>query len=58
MAAAAGRSAATLLFGLRPWDPVSMAIALAALTAIAFAASCVPMRRATRIEPVIALRQE
>ena len=58
MAAGAGRSAATLLFGLRPWDPVSMAVALCALAAIAFAASYAPMRRAVRIEPVIALRQE
>jgi putative ABC transport system permease protein len=54
----AGRAAATLLFGLRPYDPISMVAAIALLTAIALAASYAPARRAAALEPMIALREE
>jgi putative ABC transport system permease protein len=47
-----------LLFGVRPQDPVILLLALAALAAIAVVASYLPARRATRIEPVSALRAE
>ncbi len=52
------RAASALLFGVRPSDPVTLAAAAAVLAVIAFAASVVPARRATRIEPVVALRVE
>jgi ABC-type antimicrobial peptide transport system permease subunit len=55
---AGGRAASTLLFGVRSYDPTAMVLALAALAVIAFIASYVPARRATRIEPVAALRAE
>jgi putative ABC transport system permease protein len=58
LALAGGRAAATLLFGVRPYDPPALLLALAALAGIAFLASYVPARRATRIEPVSALRAE
>ena len=55
---AGGRAAATLLFGVRPYDPAALLLALAFLAAIAFIASYAPARRATRIEPVSALRAD
>jgi|ERR1043166_4287894 predicted permease len=54
----AGRAAATLLFGLQPYDPVSMVAAVALLTGIALAASYGPARRAAGLEPMVALRDE
>lgn len=54
----AGRAAATLLFGLQPYDPISLASAIALLTAIALIASYAPARRAAALEPMTALRQE
>jgi putative ABC transport system permease protein len=54
----AGRAASTLLFGLPPYDPVSMSAAVALLAAIALAASYGPARRAAALEPMVALRDE
>ncbi len=47
-----------LLFGLKPYDPVTLAIAIAALAMVAAAASLVPARRASALEPIRALREE
>jgi ABC-type antimicrobial peptide transport system permease subunit len=55
---AAGKSAATLLFGLKPYDPVTLVAAAAGLTVIAVAASLIPARRAAKLEPMVALREE
>jgi ABC-type antimicrobial peptide transport system permease subunit len=46
------------LFGVSPVDPVSIGAAAAALLAIGVSAAYVPARRATRIDPVEALRAE
>jgi putative ABC transport system permease protein len=54
----AGRAAATLLFGLQPYDPVSMVAAVGVLAGIALAASYAPARRAAALEPMVALRDE
>jgi predicted permease len=54
----AGRAAASLLFGLQPHDPVTMAAAMALLAAVALLASYVPARRAAALEPMAALREE
>jgi putative ABC transport system permease protein len=54
----AWRAAGALLFGLAPRDPVSLAAAIALLTAIALIASYGPARRAAAIEPMAALRDE
>jgi ABC-type antimicrobial peptide transport system permease subunit len=56
LALAGGRAAASLLFGVRPTDPIALAAALGFLALIALVASYAPARRATRIEPVVALR--
>jgi putative ABC transport system permease protein len=52
------RSLGTLLFGVTPYDVQTYTIVLALLGAIAALASYLPARRAARIEPLMALRQE
>jgi predicted permease len=58
LAVAGGRAASSLLFRIRPDDPVTLVAAIALLAGVAFAASYLPARRATRIEPVVALRAD
>lgn len=52
------RTLESLLFGVTPTDPVTFAAVIALLAAAATAASYVPALRATRTDPVEALRQE
>ncbi len=47
-----------MLYGVRPDDPVTFGTVSIVLGAAALLAICVPARRATRIEPMVALRQE
>lgn len=47
----------TLLFGISARDPLTFAVVPVVLVATALLASYVPVRRATRIDPVIALRE-
>jgi len=54
----AARSASALLYGLRPWDPPTMAMGIVALAMVSLFASWVPARRASRVAPNIALREE
>jgi predicted permease len=48
----------TMLFGLRGTDPVSMFTAVGTLLVVAIMAGYLPARRASRIEPMVALRYE
>jgi putative ABC transport system permease protein len=50
--------ARSLLYDLSPFDPLSFILVPIVLVAVALAASYVPARRAMRIEPVAALRQD
>ena len=60
LAAAVGavRVLSRLLYGVRPTDPSTFLIVAAALGAIALVACYVPARRATRIDPIAALRAQ
>ena len=57
-ALAGSRLIANRLFGIAPVDPVTFAIAAAALAAVAVLATFVPAYRASRVDPLVALRWE
>jgi putative ABC transport system permease protein len=56
-ALAIGRMLRQLLFGVTAADPLTFALTVAVLTAVAVAATYVPARRAMRTDPIGALRQ-
>ena len=58
LALIAGRAAASLLYGLKSYDPGTMIAAMVTLTAVAAAATYLPARRAARLNPTSALRDE
>jgi predicted permease len=58
LAVAAAQAAASMLYGLKPQDPLTIVIAVVLLTLVAVPASLLPARRAARLEPMIALREE
>jgi ABC-type lipoprotein release transport system permease subunit len=47
-----------MVFGISPRDPATYAAAAIALTLVASLASYLPARRAGRVDPAVALRQE
>src|SRR4051812_35318020 len=58
MSVLAARTATTLLFGLQPGDPATLALAAGGLGFVAMVASYLPAWRASRLEPTEALREE
>ena len=58
LALALGKTASTLLFGLKFYDTVTMVIAIVTLSIVAAAASYLPAFRASRVDPMMALRDE
>ncbi len=55
---AAAQFGTSMLYGLRPTDPLTLCSALVLLILVSLAASFVPATRAARLEPMIALREE
>lgn len=58
LAAAASRLLTRLLFGVPPTDPATFAGAAALVALIGLLACWIPARRATQVDPVVALRRE
>ena len=53
-----GRFLSSLLYGLAPTDGATLAVTFVGFGLIAAAASYLPARRAARVDPLTALRQE
>jgi len=58
LAVAAGRFVATVLFGVRPSDPVTLSGAAVVFAIVSLAACYLAARRASRVDPVIGLAEE
>ena len=57
-AAASTRLIASWLYGITPLDPRTFAVSAAGMLAVTAAASYLPARRASRLDPIVALRAE
>src|SRR5262249_34901757 len=57
-ALAATRWLKSLLFGLQPHDPLTIGLAVFVLLAVAAVAGYLPARRASRVDPMVALRHD
>jgi putative ABC transport system permease protein len=55
---AAGKTPAAFLYGLEPSDPPTLALAVVSLAAVTLLAGWLPARRASRLAPTAALREE
>jgi len=57
-ALALGRVVASLLYGLKAWDPMTFVFSALLLILVALGASWIPARRAAGVDPIRALRHE
>jgi ABC-type antimicrobial peptide transport system permease subunit len=55
---AAGQAVRAGLFGLGPWDATTLAAAVLIIAAVTVVAAYFPARRATKVDPIVALRYE
>ncbi|MCC7008295.1 MAG: ABC transporter permease [Acidobacteria bacterium] len=53
-----GRLISRLVFGISPYDPLTVIVAVLVLVFVGIAASAGPARRASRVDPMVALRQD
>jgi len=53
-----GRFVSTQLYGIQPYDPAIAVATVVLLTVVSAAAGLIPARRASRIDPILALRYE
>jgi predicted permease len=58
LALAAGTAASSMLYGLKPRDPLTLGAAIAGMTVVALVASLLPAQRAATVHPMAALREE
>ncbi|MPZ21682.1 MAG: FtsX-like permease family protein [Luteitalea sp.] len=58
LSAAAVRLITSRLYGLEPTDPLTFAVAVAVLSLVALIATWLPAQRASRVDPLVALRHE
>jgi len=58
LAMLSGRLISGVLYGVSPLDPLALATAVSILALVAFIAAVMPARRATLLDPVVALRYE
>lgn len=58
LALASAQAAQSLLFGLKPRDPLTLVLAVVTLSAVAALASFLPAYRASKLDPMVALRYE
>jgi putative ABC transport system permease protein len=57
-ALALARLMSSLLFGVKPWDPATIVLVAVILSAVTLLATYLPARRASRVDPMVALRYE
>ena len=58
LAAAVGKTLSTVLFGVSAFDPLTLAVIPLLVLTVSLAASLMPALRATRVDPVAAIRSE
>jgi ABC-type antimicrobial peptide transport system permease subunit len=58
LATAGGAGVQNILFGVSARDPLTYAVVAGLITAVSLVATLVPARRATKVDPMIALRAE
>jgi ABC-type antimicrobial peptide transport system permease subunit len=52
------RFMADLIYGVKTWDPVVFVTVAVLLSAVAWLATYIPARRASRVDPMVSLRYE
>ena len=58
LALLAGREASSMLFGLKPWDPMTLAVSALLLGIVTLLTSLIPALKAAHVNPINSLRAE